>query len=447
MPRSGSNVRRVRREVRMIARYTRPRMGAIWSDEHRFATWLEVETVVCEVMAELGQIPREAAQTIRSKGRFDVARIAEIEKTVKHDVIAFLTNVGESVGDAARYLHLGLTSSDLLDTALALLMREAGTVLLDDLKDLREAVRRRAIEHKHTPCIGRTHGVHAEPITFGLKLAVWYDELGRAQERLTRAIEAVSVGKVAGAVGTFAYLDPRVEEMVCARLGLRPAPISTQIVQRDVHAEFLCTLALIASSIEKFAVELRNLQRTEILEAEEYFSPGQKGSSAMPHKRNPITCERLAGMARLVRSYALAGLENVPLWHERDISHSSVERVVLPDSTIALDYMLATFTEVVDRMLVYPEHMRANLEKTGGLIFSQALLLALVGKGVSREQAYQWVQANAMKAWRSGGGFKEMVMDDPQVRSVLPAEEVERCFDLSYSLRHVDHIFARLGLV
>ncbi|MDZ7379154.1 MAG: adenylosuccinate lyase, partial [candidate division KSB1 bacterium] len=313
----------------MIARYTRPRMGAIWSDEHRFATWLEVETVVCEVMAELGQIPREAAQTIRSKGRFDVARIAEIEKTVKHDVIAFLTNVGESVGDAARYLHLGLTSSDLLDTALALLMREAGTVLLDDLKDLREAVRRRAIEHKHTPCIGRTHGVHAEPITFGLKLAVWYDELGRAQERLMRAIEAVSVGKVAGAVGTFAYLDPRVEEMVCARLGLRAAPISTQIVQRDVHAEFLCTLALIASSIEKFAVELRNLQRTEILEAEEYFSPGQKGSSAMPHKRNPITCERLAGMARLVRSYALAGLENVPLWHERDISHSSVERVVL----------------------------------------------------------------------------------------------------------------------
>ncbi len=429
----------------MIARYTRPRMGAVWSDEHRFATWLEVETVVCEVMAELGQIPREAAQSIRTRGRFDVARIAQIEQTVKHDVIAFLTNVGEHVGEAARYLHLGLTSSDLLDTALALLLREAGTILLEDLTALREVVRRRALEHKHTPCVGRTHGVHAEPITFGLKLAVWYDELGRAHQRLARATEAVAVGKISGAVGTFAYLDPRVEELVCARLGLRPAPISTQIVQRDVHAEFLCTLALIATSVEKFAVEVRNLQRTEILEAEEYFSPGQKGSSAMPHKRNPITCERVAGMARLLRGYALAAMENVPLWHERDISHSSVERVILPDSTIALDYMLATFTDVVDRLVVYPENMRANLDKTG-LVFSQALLLALVNKGVSREQAYQWVQANAMNAWRSGGNFQKMVTEDPQVRSVLTAEEVARCFDLDHSLRQVDHIFQRLGL-
>ncbi|MBC7187045.1 MAG: adenylosuccinate lyase [Calditrichaeota bacterium] len=430
----------------MIARYTRPRMGAIWSDEHRFATWLEVETVVCEVMAELGQIPPAAAQAIRSKGRFDVARINEIEQTVKHDVIAFLTNVGEYVGEEARYLHLGLTSSDLLDTSLALLMREAGKVLLEDLTGLRAAVRKRALEFKHTPCIGRTHGVHAEPITFGLKLAMWYDELGRAQLRLEQAVEAVSVGKISGAVGTFAYLDPRVEELVCARLGLRPAPVSTQIVQRDVHAEYLCTLALIASSLEKFAVEVRNLQRTEILEAEEYFSPGQKGSSAMPHKRNPITCERIAGMARIVRGNALAALENVPLWHERDISHSSVERVIIPDSTIILDYMLATFTDIVDRLVVYPENMLANLHKTGGLIFSQALLLALVNKGVSREQAYQWVQTNAMTAWRTGGDFRRLILDDPQVRSVLSEEEVERCFDLNHSLRHVDHIFARAGL-
>ena len=430
----------------MIARYTRPRMGAIWSDERRFATWLEVETVVCEVMAELGHIPQAAAQAIRAKGRFDVARITQIEQTVKHDVIAFLTNVGEYVGDEARYLHLGLTSSDLLDTSLALLMREAGQVLLEDVAALRAAVRRRALEHKHTPCIGRTHGVHAEPITFGLKLAVWYDELGRAQLRLERAVEAVSVGKISGAVGTFAYLDPRVEEMVCARLGLRPAPISTQIVQRDVHAEFLSTLALIASSVEKFAVELRHLQRTEVLEAEEYFSPGQKGSSAMPHKRNPITCERISGMARLVRGYALAAVEDIPLWHERDISHSSVERVIIPDSTIVLDYMLSTFTDIVERLLVYPETMRANLNKTGGLIFSQALLLALVTKGVPREEAYRWVQAHAMTAWRTGSDFRQLVLGDSQIRSVLSAEEVERCFDLDYSLRHVDHIFARLGL-
>ncbi|MCR4440116.1 MAG: adenylosuccinate lyase [bacterium] len=430
----------------MIARYTRPRMGAIWSDEHRFATWLEVETVVCEVMAELGQIPLAAAQAIRSKGRFDVARISEIEQTVKHDVIAFLTNVHEYVGEEARYLHLGLTSSDLLDTSLALLLREAGKLLLEDLAALRAAVRKRALEFKHTPCIGRTHGVHAEPITFGLKLAVWYDELGRAQFRLERAVEAVSVGKISGAVGTFGYLDPRVEELVCARLGLRPAPVSTQIVQRDVHAEYLCTLALIASSLEKFAVEVRNLQRTEILEAEEYFSPGQKGSSAMPHKRNPITCERIAGMARIVRGNALAALDNMPLWHERDISHSSVERVIVPDSTIILDYMLATFTDVVERLLVYPENMLANLHKTGGLIFSQALLLALVNKGVAREEAYQWVQAHAMTAWRTGADFRRLVLDDPQVRSVLSEEEVERCFDLNHSLRHVDYIFARAGL-
>lgn len=430
----------------MIARYTRPQMGAIWGDEHRFATWLEVETVVCEVMAELGLVPKAAAQAIRSKGRFDVVRIAQIEQTVKHDVIAFLTNVGEYVGEEARFLHMGLTSSDLLDTSLALLMREAGRLLLQGLAGLRAAVRVRALEHKHTPCIGRTHGVHAEPITFGLKLAVWYDELGRAERRLEHAVEAVSVGKISGAVGTFAYLDPRVEEMVCARLGLRPAPVSTQIVQRDAHAEFLCTLALIASSLEKFAVEVRNLQRTEILEAEEYFSPGQKGSSAMPHKRNPITCERIAGMARLVRGHALAALENVPLWHERDISHSSVERVIIPDSCIVLDYMLATFTDIVERLLVYPEHMLANLDKTGGLIYSQGLLLALVNKGVSREEAYRWVQRHAMAAWRGEGDFRQLVLADPQVRSVLSAEEVERCFALNHSLRHVDYIFARVGL-
>lgn len=430
----------------MIARYTRPQMGAIWGDEHRFATWLEVETVVCEVMAELGLVPKAAAQAIRSKGRFDVARIAQIEQTVKHDVIAFLTNVGEYVGEEARFLHMGLTSSDLLDTSLALLMREAGRLLMQGLAGLRAAVHVRALEHKHTPCIGRTHGVHAEPITFGLKLAVWYDELGRAERRLEHAVEAVSVGKISGAVGTFAYLDPRVEEMVCTRLGLRPAPVSTQIVQRDAHAEFLCTLALIASSLEKFAVEVRNLQRTEILEAEEYFSPGQKGSSAMPHKRNPITCERIAGMARLVRGHALAALENVPLWHERDISHSSVERVIIPDSCIVLDYMLATFTDIVERLLVYPEHMLANLDKTGGLIYSQGLLLALVNKGVSREEAYRWVQRHAMAAWRGEGDFRQLVLADPQVRSVLSAEEVERCFDLNHSLRHVDYIFARVGL-
>ncbi len=430
----------------MIERYTRPEMARLWSDENKFATWLKVEILVCEALAERGEIPKEAVQTIRERARFDVQRILEIEETVNHDVIAFLTNVAENVGPESRYIHLGMTSSDLLDTSLSYLMRQAGLRLVKGLQGLREVIGARAREFKHTPCIGRSHGIHAEPTTFGLKLAMWYDELHRGLQRLERAIDVISVGKISGAVGTFAHIDPWVEAYVCERLDLKPAPVSTQIVQRDAHAEFLCTLAVVAASLEKFATEIRNLQRTEILEVEEPFGKGQKGSSAMPHKRNPITCERVAGLARVLRGNAVAALENVALWHERDITHSSVERVVIPDSTIALDYMIARFTRVVQDLVVYPENMKKNLELTGGLVFSQSLLLALTRKGLTREEAYHLVQRRAMQAWQEKGDFKTLVRSDPDITKWLTEDEIEACFSLERNLRHVDLIFERAGL-
>jgi len=435
----------------VIERYTLPRMGQLWSEENKFRTWLHVEMAACEAQAELGHIPAEAVRVIRERARFDVGRIQEIEKLVQHEVIAFLTNVAEHVGEASRYLHYGMTSSDLLDTSLALLLRQAGQILLEDLTQLREVVKRRALEYKDTVCMGRSHGIHAEPTTFGLKLALWYEEIGRGIERMERAIETVSVGKVSGAVGTFAHLDPQVEEQTCVKLGLKPDPISSQIIQRDRHAAYLTTLALIASSLEKFATEIRHLQRTEVLEVEEPFAKGQKGSSAMPHKRNPITCERICGLARIVRANALAALENVSLWHERDITHSSVERVIVPDSTILVDYMLVQMTKVIDGLVVYPENMRRNLEKTRGLIFSEAVLLALTRKGMLREEAYRIVQDRAMAVWASGGlpgqgDFREALGADPRVRATLSKEELEACFDLKKSLRHVGYLFKRVGL-
>ncbi len=430
----------------MIERYTLPEMGAVWEEKNKLATWLRVEILACEAQAQLGNIPREALEVIREKADFDPARVLEIEKTVKHDVIAFLTNVAEYVGPESRFIHLGMTSSDLLDTALASQIRQAGLILQKKLSRLREAIGKRAQEHKNTPCIGRSHGVHAEVTTFGLKLAMWYDEMRRAEERLERAIETISVGKISGAVGTFAHIDPFVEEYVCEKLGLTPAPVSTQIVQRDRHAEFLATLAVIASSLDKFATEVRNLQRTEILEAEEYFSKGQKGSSAMPHKRNPITCERISGMARLVRANALSALENVALWHERDISHSSVERVIFPDSTITLDYMLEKMTQVVEKLLVYPDNMMRNIELTRGLVFSQRVLLALVQSGITREQAYAMVQRNAMNVWKSDTTFREQILSDAEIVQVLGEEGIEKCFNLADNLQQVDFIFKRAGL-
>ena len=437
----------------MIPRYTLPDMGRIWSEENKFSIWLQIEVLACEAQAELGVVPKPALAAIKQKARFDGARVLEIEETTKHDVIAFLTNVAEYVGDESRYIHLGMTSSDLLDTALAVQMRQAGLLLLEKLKSLREAIRQQALKHKSTVCIGRSHGVHAEPTTFGLKLAIWFAEINRHVERLQHALASIAVGKISGAVGTFAHIDPFVEEYVCAKLDLKPAPVSTQIVQRDRHAEFLNTMALIGASLEKFAVEIRHLQRTEVLEAEEPFGKGQKGSSAMPHKRNPIICERLAGLARLLRANAAAGLENIALWHERDISHSSAERVILPDSTILLDYMLHQFTRVVRELQVYPENMRRNLERTGGLIFSQQVLLALAQKGMAREEAYRHVQEHAMAVWAELNAqhqtvsFRERLLGDKIIRQFLNEGDIQQCFDLNKNLRHVDTIYQRLGLL
>ncbi len=430
----------------MIERYSRPEMVRIWSDENKLRTWLKVEILACEAMTELGEIPTAALTTIKEKADFDVNRVLEIEETVKHDVIAFLTNVAEHVGPESRYIHFGMTSSDLLDTSLSCLMREAADILLAGLVALKKVVGERAVEFKSTPCVGRSHGIHAEPTTFGLKLAMWYDEIGRGIKRLEQAMKTISVGKISGAVGTFAHINPWVESYVCAKLDLVAAPVSTQIVQRDRHAEFLTTLALIAGSLEKFATEIRNLQRTEILEVEESFGKGQKGSSAMPHKRNPITCERVAGLARVVRSNAIAGLENIALWHERDITHSSVERVIIPDSTTVLDYMLDKLISVVRNLIVYPRNMLQNIEKTNGLVFSQGLLLALAKKGLTREQAYQLVQNNAMNTWSSGGDFKYSVRNDTQIQEHLTSEEIDGCFDLRQNLQNVDFIFKRVGL-
>ncbi len=428
----------------MIARYTRPEMGRIWTLENKYRKWLDVELAVCEARAERGEIPEWAMKEIREKAAFRVERIDEIEKETQHDVIAFLTCVAEHVGPASRFIHEGLTSSDVLDTANALLFLEASDLLLDDLDRLLDVLKRRAFEFKDVVMMGRSHGIHAEPITFGLKWALWSAEMQRNRERMFRARETMRVGKISGAVGTFANIDPDIEERVCRRLGLEPAPISTQVIQRDRYAEYFTTLAVIGCTVEKIAVEIRHLQRTEVREAEEYFAPGQKGSSAMPHKRNPIASENLSGLARVLRGNALAAMENVALWHERDISHSSVERIIGPDSTILLDYMLNRLTRLLDTLVAYPERMRANMEITGGLLFSQRVLLALVGKGLSREDAYRMVQRNAMKVWQEGGHLRDRLAADLEVAAHLSIGELEALFDLRYHLKHVDAIFRRV---
>jgi adenylosuccinate lyase len=430
----------------MIDRYTRPEMAAFWADQRKYEIWLEIEVLACEAMAEIGVVPKEDAKTIRAKAKFDAAEIQEIEKRTNHDVIAFLENVASYVGPAARWMHQGLTSSDVLDTTLAVQMAQASDLLIKDLKELRSVIGRRAKEYRKTPMIGRSHGIHAEPVTFGLKLALMYDEFGRALERLEQIQPRIRVGKLSGAVGTHAHLDPRVEEAVCKRLGLKAATLSTQVVQRDRHAEYQTTLALIASSIDRWATEFRHLQRTEVLEVEEYFAEGQKGSSAMPHKRNPITGEKLSGLARLVRGNAVAALENVPLWHERDISHSSVERVIMPDSSILVDYMLVTLTKLVDRLLVYPENMERNLKLTKGLYFSQSVLLELTRKGCERKAAYEAVQRAAMATWKGEKSLQENLATEPEVAKHLTRAEIDRLCSLETHFAHVDETFRRLGL-
>ncbi|GAB6157992.1 adenylosuccinate lyase [Desulfotomaculum varum] len=430
----------------MIERYTLPEMKHIWSDQNKFQKWLEVEIAACEAMAQLGQIPAAALENIKQRAAFTVERILEIEQVTRHDVIAFLTCVAENVGEDAKYIHMGLTSSDVVDTAQCVRMKEAGELLLKRLQRLRQVLLDRAGEHRHTLMIGRTHGIHAEPMTFGLKMLLWVAETERNIERLQHAIKTVSVGAISGAVGTYANIDPRVEAYVCRKLGLKPARVSTQIIQRDRHAEYLCTLAVIAASLDKFATEIRNLQRTDILEVEEYFNQGQKGSSAMPHKRNPITAENVSGLSRVVKANAMAALDNVTLWHERDISHSSAERVIIPDSTTALDFMLYRFTGIMEKLLVYPENMNRNLEKTLGLVFSQRVLLALVDKGLSRERAYELVQRNAMQAWHTGTKFLELLQADADIKAHLTDTELAGLFDYGYHLRHIDEIYQRFGL-
>ena len=428
----------------MISRYTLPEMGAVWSEQNKFQKWLEVELAVCEVHAEMGTIPRDALDQIKARAKFSVERINEIEKTTDHDVIAFTTNLAESIGEAARFVHYGLTSSDVVDTANALLLRDACDLLIDKIDSLLPILQRRAVEFKNTPQVGRTHGIHAEPTSFGLTFALWYDEMGRNRERLTQARAAIAVGKISGAVGAFALLDPQVEEKVCARLGLKAAPVSTQIVQRDSYAEYLCTLAIIASSLDKFALQIRHWQRTEVREAQEKFKRGQKGSSAMPHKRNPILSERICGLARVVRAHSIVGLENVALWHERDISHSSAERVVLPDASIATDYLLHKMAALVEGLVVYPERMLENLNATRGLIFSGQLLLALTQAGVTRETAYEWVQRNAMKVWDEGKDFQPLIAADQEISKHLSKEQIAAAFSLDTYLRNVDQVFARV---
>jgi adenylosuccinate lyase len=428
----------------MIDRYTLPEMGAVWSEESKFQKWLDVEIAVCEVHAEMGTIPRDALDQIKSRAKFSVTRIDEIEKTTNHDVIAFTTNLAESIGEASRFVHYGLTSSDVVDTANALLLRDACDILLKKVDALSAALKRRALEFKDTPQVGRTHGIHAEPTSFGLSFANWFAEMRRNRERLLRARQTVNVGKISGAVGAFAHLDPAVEEKVCERLGLQAAPVSTQVIQRDRYAEYLSVLAIIASTLDKIALTVRHWQRTEVREAQERFARGQKGSSAMPHKRNPIISERICGLARVVRANSLVGFENIALWHERDISHSSAERVVLPDSSIALDYILQKSTSLIDGLVVYPERMLENLAATRGLIFSGQLLLALTNAGVSREEAYEWVQRNAMRVWDEGKDFKGLITADPDIKSRLSAAEIARVFSLDYYLRNVGAIYERV---
>ncbi len=431
----------------MIERYTLPEMGKIWEDKFKFDTWLQIEILACEARAEMGDISKVDVDTIRQKATFDVKKILEIEETTKHDVIAFLTNVAEYVGPESRHIHYGMTSSDILDTTLSYQMKTAGELLLNRLYDLKDALKQRAIEHKNTVCIGRSHGIHAEPTSMGLKFALWFEETKRNIERLQKAIEVISVGQISGAVGTFEHLSPKVEEYVCKKMGLQPAPVSTQVIQRDRHAEFLTTLAIIGATLEKISIEIRHLQRTEVLEAEEYFSKGQKGSSAMPHKRNPIVSERITGLARILRGNSMAALENVALWHERDISHSSVERIIVPDSCIALDYMLDLMVKLISKLIIYPDNMIRNLNLTRGLIFSQAILLKLVTKGISREDAYRIVQDSAMKVWGDEKlNLKDELSKSAELKKYISLEELNGIFENKNMLKNVEFIFNRTVL-
>ena len=419
-------------------------MAVIWEPENKFKIWLKIEILACEALAKKGEVPKSALKDIQTKSCFNVERIDEIEREVKHDVIAFLTCVAENIGESARYMHMGMTSSDVLDTALAVQMKQSATLILKELKALKGVLEKQAKKYKLTPTIGRSHGIHAEPLTFGLKIANWYEEINRNIERLKRARQTISYGQISGAVGTFACIDPDVEEYVCSRLGLKPAPVSSQVIQRDRHAEFFSTLAIIAGTIDKIATEIRHLQRTEVLEAEEFFSKGQKGSSAMPHKRNPIVSEQMSGLARVVRANAFAAMENIPLWHERDISHSSVERVIGPDSTILIHYMLKKMTKLMDGLIVYPENMMRNLEKTGGLIYSQSVLLALVRKGITREEAYKLVQKNAMQSWTTGKDFLKLLKKDKDIKKLLSVAEIDETFKLKTQFKNIDRIFKRV---
>ena len=428
----------------MIPRYSRPEMAKIWEPENKFQKWLDVEIAACEAWAKLGEIPKKSLDVIKKRAKFNLSRIDEIEKMVKHDVIAFLTSVGENVGPDSRYIHKGLTSSDILDTSLAILMKEASALIIDDIKKLMGVLKTNAYKYKNTLQMGRSHGIHAEPITFGLKFALWHEEMGRNLARMKNARETISYGKLSGPVGTFSSVPPFIEKYVCKKLGLTPDNISTQIVQRDRHAEFMNALALIAAAIEKIALEIRHLQRTEVLEAEEPFEKGQKGSSAMPHKRNPVGCENLCGLARVVRSNAMAAMENIALWHERDISHSSVERIIIPDSTILVDYMLARLTGILKGLHVYPERMLENINKSYGLYNSQRVLLKLIEKGMSRENAYQFVQKNAMQSWEQKKDFKEPLKQDKEIKKYLSSDEIDKLFDLSYYLKNVNYIFKRV---
>lgn len=430
----------------MIDRYTTPEMAKIWSEYNKFDTWKKVEITVTEVLSDMGEVPKEAVKIINEKADFSVERILEIEKTTRHDVIAFLTNMAENIGPESRFIHMGMTSSDLLDTSLALLCKESGELILQKLRTFKNVLRKRAVEHRRSFQIGRSHGVHAEPITFGLKLALWSEEIGRHIDRWEQAIDSISTGKISGAVGTYQHLDPEVEEESCKRLGLKAATVSSQVVQRDHHAEYLSTLAIIAASLEKIAIEIRHLQRTEVLEAEEYFQKGQKGSSAMPHKRNPIVTERITGMARLLRANAMVAMENVALWHERDISHSSVERIIIPDSTTLMDYMLNKMIFLLENMIIYPENMMKNLDKTGGLIYSQEVLLALVKKGVTREESYAMVQRNAMQVWEEGKDFKLLLKNDKDIGELLTENEIDELFNLNKILININKVYKRLEL-
>jgi len=431
----------------MIERYTLPEMGSVWSEESKLKTWLDIELAVCRAYAKKGLIPQECLRTIEEKAGFDVERVKELEKTLKHDVIAFLTDVSERVGPDSRYIHVGMTSSDILDTSLALQMKKAGEMILKRLFTLRDLLKGKALEYKDTLMMGRSHGVHAEPITFGLKLALWYEEIKRSISRLEACMPRIAMGQISGAVGTYALIDPEIEIMVCEELGLQPASISNQVLQRDNHAEYMTVLGVLAGSLEKFATEIRNLHRTEIKEVEEYFSPGQKGSSAMPHKKNPITCERIAGLSRVIRSNAVAAMENIPLWHERDITHSSVERIIIPDSMILTDYILSLFIQVMENLVVNPERMKENIQMSQGTIFSQPVLIALTKRGMTREEAYTIVQENALSDAGGGCDFQTAIKNDKRVRNFLTSEEIEACFDMHQFLRHVDHIFSRVGII